>query len=784
LRAKDYVLDRLGLEPLSPRSSNKRTERSTAEIEAEAKTEAERIQLSREKARYLWRKKGDPEDPEGIVRTYKGARGLDEELAPTQRYLPASEKYPEPAMLTVVAAPREEDGRLLAPESHMVMGVHITKLAADGSRKADCEPNKFLIGRRPRGEPALPLVLSAIAGSEEIGFAEGIEEAYTVRKLRGMPAWASGDADRLADLDITHIPASVTTAHLAVDRDANRKGEQACAKLAQRLTERGIMVVGHMVPRAYDDWNDMLLQAGADATAEAWEAVSEVYEARPIEEPSEEEHEEPDEEEPTEPDELSDDDLEDMESGPPRRHGSDHEDRIALAFVEKHKDELRYCQHWGTWLRWTGAYWEREERQLAFHYARLSARAGNAFANPKKTKPTPAKASTASGVEKFAQRDPAMSTANKDWDQDNFLLATPDGTVDLKTGELRKADPKDMITKCTSVGPKEMPTPNFDRFLREVTRNDEELIAYLQILIGYCLTGSVEEHILVFFYGPGGNGKGALLNLLVWLFGTYAKVAAMDVFTASKYDRHPTELAALAGARLVTAQETQEGRAWDEVRVKSTTGGDPITARFMHKDFFTFQPTFKPLIAGNNKPNIRKVDDAMRRRLVLMPFLFKPAEVDRDLPEKLKGEAPGILQWAIDGCVGWVEKGLPEPPRVVQAATAEYFAAQDHFAHWLEECCELDANSQAASADLYASWKKYATAGDVPPGNMNTFAERMQGVPGVKLVERLKGVRKRGYEGVALIRPTARDPHEPQENEHAERYRVPADMDRADDVPF
>jgi hypothetical protein len=285
LRAKEYVLDRLGLGPRLPSLSSKRTHRSAAEVEAEAKTETERIKESRETARFVWRK-GDARDPKRIVRTYLKARGLDEVLAATQRYLPASDKHPHPAMMTAVAAPREENGRLLAPETDKVMAVQLTKLAADGSRKAGCEPNKILKGRRYDDEPPFPIVLSAIAGSDELGIAEGIEEALTVRKLTGMPVWASNDAGRLKDLDLTHIPASVTMVHLAVDKDANHKGEQACAKLAQRLIERGIMVVGHMVPSSYDDWNDMLLQAGANAAADAWEAASEVYEARPIDEPS------------------------------------------------------------------------------------------------------------------------------------------------------------------------------------------------------------------------------------------------------------------------------------------------------------------------------------------------------------------------------------------------------------------------------------------------------------------------------------------------------------------
>jgi hypothetical protein len=276
LLAKEDVLDRLGLEPWSPSSSSKRIKRSAADKAAETKTEASAIKASREKAKFVWRK-GDNRDPKRILRTYRRARGLDEDLPPTQRYLPASDKYPEPAMVTVVAAPREENGRLLVPESDKVMGVHIIKLAADGSAKAGTGKDKIILGQRLKGERALPLVLSPVGGADRMGFAEGIEEALTIRKLRSIPAWAAGDAGRLADLDIGTIPASVTIVDLAVDKD--KAGEQACAALAQRLIARGIVVVGHRAPDAYEDWNSMLMKAGPEATAEAWEAVAEVYEA-------------------------------------------------------------------------------------------------------------------------------------------------------------------------------------------------------------------------------------------------------------------------------------------------------------------------------------------------------------------------------------------------------------------------------------------------------------------------------------------------------------------------
>ena len=137
------------------------------------------------------------------------------------------------------------------------------------------------------------------------------------------------------------------------------------------------------------------------------------------------------------------------------------------------------------------------------------------------------------------------------------------------------------------------------------------------------------------------------LNTIAAILGDYATVASMDTFTATHTDRHPTDMAMLRGARLVTAQETEEGRRWAESRIKALTGGDPITARFMRQDFFTYRPQFKLFVAGNHKPSLRNIDDAIRRRLHLIPFTFKPARPDRDLPDKLKAEWPAILTWAI-----------------------------------------------------------------------------------------------------------------------------------------
>jgi putative DNA primase/helicase len=256
-----------------------------------------------------------------------------------------------------------------------------------------------------------------------------------------------------------------------------------------------------------------------------------------------------------------------------------------------------------------------------------------------------------------------------------------------------------------------------------VACKDAELRDFLQRWFGYCLTGDVGEHSLLFCYGVGGNGKGVTLNTIATIMGDYAKIAAMDTFTASKGDKHPTDLAGLRGARMVLASETEEGRAWDEQRVKSITGGDPISARFMRQDYFTFRPEFKPIIYGNHKPSLRNVDDAMRRRLKLAPFAWKPPKVVVNFDQQLIPEYPAILRWMIDGCREWLKQGLA-PPKSVQAATDTYFADQDVLGRWVDDCCDIGREHAERGGKLFDSWKAFCHANGEEPGSTKPLQGR------------------------------------------------------------
>jgi len=425
------------------------------------------------------------------------------------------------------------------------------------------------------------------------------------------------------------------------------------------------------------------------------------------------------------------------------------EDSAATAFAEEYGGHLRYCFDTGSWFVWDGVRWRQNKTKMAFQFARQLARKLAAEA-PQKVRYTASKAAFAASVERYAQSDPVFAVTADCWDQDPLLLGTPAGVVDLKTGELLVADQSLGITKSTSVIPDRWAScPRWLGFLNDATRGDADLIRFLQQWCGYCLTGLVNEHALVFVHGAGGNGKSLFLNVVGHVLGDYATVSAMETFTASRNDRHSTEIAMLRGARLVTASETEEGRAWAEARIKQLTGGEPITARFMRQDNFTYQPTFKLLIVGNHAPVLRNVDDAAKRRFNIVPFVHKPEKPDRELEQKLQAEAPGILRWMIEGCLDWQARGLVRPP-VVNAATESYFSDQDLFSQWLAEECELVPSTYKSetSKDLFSSWRSYAMAAGDDPGSSRSFAERLLRTG----AQKKKGAQgRREFVGIVLI---------------------------------
>jgi len=432
------------------------------------------------------------------------------------------------------------------------------------------------------------------------------------------------------------------------------------------------------------------------------------------------------------------------------------EDAVATAFTCKYGGVLKFDHQMKSWYEWDGSYWKRDLVERAFHFARdLARQIGKGSGKM-------GKASVAGGAERFARAHPLHAVATTIWDQDAFLLGTPEGTVDLKTGQLQTSEPTDFITKRTSVAPRAGKPTRWLQFLDEATGGDQELVRFLQRICGYALTGDVREHALFFVYGSGKNGKSVFLNTLQRILGEYAVTSAMETFTASRFDKHPTGFAMLRGARLVTASETEEGRAWAEATIKQLTGGDAITARFMAKDFFTYQPQFKLLIVGNHQPTLHNVDEATRRRFNIIPFTRQPARPDLQLETKLEAEHGEILQWMIDGCLEWQEFGLGKP-KAVREATEAYFDDQDLMGQWINDRCVIDNPADASrpfeeTSKLFADWSSYAKAAGEEPGSQKAFGTKLnkRGFSRDRLTE---STRARIYRGIALRIPDRREPY-------------------------
>ena len=393
------------------------------------------------------------------------------------------------------------------------------------------------------------------------------------------------------------------------------------------------------------------------------------------------------------------------------------EDNAALAFSGLFADDLRYVAPWGRWMTWRDQRWVHEDTLEVFDMARKVARSIAAQArtdpalHPKQQAAVSARygqAGTIAAIERLARADRRHAATIEQWDADIWLLNTPAGVVDLRTGAIRPGDRGAHMTKITAVAPGG-DCPTWLRFLDTATAGDTELIGFLQRMAGYALTGSTRDHALFFVYGTGGNGKGTFLNTLQWILGDYARSAPADMFTERKHEAHTTELARLMGARLVAAQETEEGKRWAEAKIKALTGGDPITARFMRQDDFEYIPQFKLVMTGNHKPGLRNVDEAIKRRLHLIPFTVTiPAERrDTGLGERLRAEAGGILSWCIEGCRQWQERGLAAPAAVL-AATSEYMEQQDVLGLWMDEAIDQVAGFSVRRGDLYKSFKAWA----------------------------------------------------------------------------
>jgi putative DNA primase/helicase len=487
------------------------------------------------------------------------------------------------------------------------------------------------------------------------------------------------------------------------------------------------------------------------------------------------------------------------------------DDALATELVAIHENSLRYVGAWSKWLYWDGTVWREDDTGSSGHKALLVCRAASerAKAAPKSGALPRALASarTRGAVLNLASTNPALAATVDQWNADDWILATPGGIVDLRTGDLRKADPLDYCTKITAVTPAdsnedlEMICPTWMKFLRTVTGGDSELIAYLQRMAGYALTGNTREECLFFVFGQGGNGKSKYIEAISGCLGTYHVTAAMDTFIETRHEQHTTALAMLMGARLVTSVETDEGRRWAESKIKQATGGDKITARRMREDNFSFQPKFKLVIVGNHKPTLRSVDDAVRRRMNIVPFTVKISSEERDMQigEKLRAEWAGILRWMIKGCLEWQRIGLAAPGRVTET-TQKYLDNEDAWKIWFGECVQKKPMLEVVSTEgvikapkeviiaesvLFQSWEQWAIRSGEYVGPIKRFTNKME-AEGYTVEIMIKDSRNvRAYKGLSLAQVVENNMKETKREEVGrEFYDRGESGSKGDGLPF
>lgn len=389
----------------------------------------------------------------------------------------------------------------------------------------------------------------------------------------------------------------------------------------------------------------------------------------------------------------------------------------AARFALQHREWARYCFAWRAWLLWSGQCWRRDPGDGAMRMAKATAQgiyleAGGAASEGERKQI--AKWAITSESEprlramlNLAASEPGVPVTPEELDADPMLLNCQNGTADLRTGALRPTRREDLITREVPVVFDPAATcPTFDAFLEHIFAGNARVIGFLQRAIGYSLTGDTTEQCLFVLWGGGSNGKSTLLTTAVTMLGEYAVSTRPETFMVKSGDAIPNDLAQLKGARLVIAVEAEAGHRLAEGLIKQATGGDRLTARFMRAEFFTFEPTFKIFLASNYRPTIRGTDRAIWRRIKLLPFsvTIPDDQQDRHLADKLKAELPGVLAWAVRGCLAWQRHGLGEPDEV-RVATEIYRTDMDVLGGFLRDCCVTDEPAaRIGSGPLYQAY--------------------------------------------------------------------------------
>ncbi|AEG14986.1 phage/plasmid primase, P4 family [Desulfofundulus kuznetsovii DSM 6115] len=565
------------------------------------------------------------------------------------------------------------------------------------------------------GKP-VPYGLWRLAEAREAGYlvlVEGESDCWTLW-YHGFPALGIPGADMTEKLKLEHVK---DIPRLYVVREPDKGGDTFAAGIAKRLagwkTWQGeayeVRLTGAKDPNDLHKQNPDELKAKFQAALDAAEPLQL---PAPVPEANKKTDEQP-----------SGEHLTDL--GNARR------------LVARYGQDLRYCHPWGKWLVWTGKGWKVDETGAVLRLAKETVR--NIYAEAAAEPDEKARqrivdhalrsesAGRIKAMVALAESEPGIPVLPAELDRDPWLLNVLNGTIDLRTGELRPHRREDMLTKIAPVEyDPQAKCPRWEQFLNEIMDGNRNLMGFLQRAVGMSLTGDTSEHVLFILHGSGRNGKSTFLNTLLALLGDYGMTAAPDLLMAKQNDRHPTELADLFGKRLVVSIESDEGRRLAESLIKQLTGGDKIKARRMREDFWEFSPSHKLWLATNHKPRVRGTDVAIWSRLKLIPFAvtFPEDKQDKQLAKKLLAELPGILRWAVEGCLTWQRDGLGVPEEV-KAATESYRQEQDVLAAFLNECCIINPLAKVAARNLYKAYVDWCGENGEHPLAQRNFGMRL-----------------------------------------------------------
>jgi putative DNA primase/helicase len=413
------------------------------------------------------------------------------------------------------------------------------------------------------------------------------------------------------------------------------------------------------------------------------------------------------------------------ENGPPEHSDQD----LTLQFVKKNHHRLRHCNELGGWLYYENGRWLIDKINRASELVSQFCRSVSAELIPdiqrdsslKKTAHDIASRRTVSAILKLAQSHKLIARTANQFDQHKHLLNTPGGTIDLDTGLTLPHNPEDQITRITK-GKPDGQAPQFLRFLDEITLGDIDLQNYLQRLAGYWLTGHTHHQQVHFIIGPGENGKSKFMDSIKETMGDYAQVTALDLFAKKPPGGHSTDFADLMGLRLMYSSETDGDEQLSADKLKALSGGESIKARKMRSDNIEFRPEGKFVLVGNHEPRFVRIDNGLRRRILIIPFNFVPKEKDLFLEAKLFRELDGILDWALKGArLNAKERGLGAKPEVVKQATSRYFSKSDSIAQWLHEYCYPNPGAKTFKTRLWDSYLGACVAIGAAPEDRKQF---------------------------------------------------------------